>query len=121
MTLIGSTMMGEPTGPKQPVRDAALAEQAGGTVSLRNGCRSAGRGPPKRRSQAGEPMPATQLSLSFGTRNLTARCSAGRSDRRSRATKGSRERTTLRRCAAAEVLVGRGRGYGADRMKEGER
>jgi hypothetical protein len=29
MTLIGSTMMGEPTGPKQPVRDAALAEQAG--------------------------------------------------------------------------------------------
>ena len=29
MTLIGYTMMCEQTGPKQPVRDVALAEQAG--------------------------------------------------------------------------------------------
>ncbi len=57
-----------------------------GPISSRNGCSSAGRGPPNSRSQAVEPMPATQLSLSSGTRNPTARCSAGRLESRSRAT-----------------------------------
>jgi hypothetical protein len=35
VTLIGSTMMGEQAGPKQLVRDVALAEEAGGPLQCR--------------------------------------------------------------------------------------
>jgi hypothetical protein len=73
MTPIGSTMMSEQAGPKQLVRDVALTEGAG------------------------EPMHATQLSLSFGT---------GR----------------IRRPAAVPAGPGAGPPRpAADRAKEGER
>jgi hypothetical protein len=35
VTLIGYPMMGEQAGPKQLVRDVALAEEAGGPATLR--------------------------------------------------------------------------------------
>jgi hypothetical protein len=74
-----------------------------GPTSSRKGCSSAGRGPLNMRSHACEPMPTTQLSLSFGTLNPTARSSAGRSASSSRTTGSAPMSTVTTRKIAALV------------------
>ncbi len=53
-------------------------------ASSGNGCKPAGRGPPNKRSQAAEPIPATHASAPAGTRAPTDRCRPARSGSRPR-------------------------------------
>jgi hypothetical protein len=79
-------------------------------ANLPEGCSSAGRGCPKRRSHASEPKPMTQESPPSRSRNSTARTSAARSPQK-RAQSGAIFRARIERCDQEDRGASERRGY----------
>ena len=86
---------------------------AGRRRARRNGCSSAGRGPPNSRSQASEPMPTTQVSCPSGTRKPTERGQPGEVGRAGRGRRPRRPASTVTTRKIAASVSGLSTGCGS--------